>query len=109
VTWQTCLQVELAAVLLACVIGIGVYISLRTCSIAYPLTLVWALVAVLLVGDRSKGVRVFAGIAAGICAVVAGVNLVTRVLGSAEYGRAVTADEKDTADSGAPDTSVQVA
>jgi hypothetical protein len=80
-------QVELAAVLVGCVAGIGLFISLRTASIAYPLTLVWAFVAVTLVGERSRTVRVIAGVAAGVSAMVAVVNVMTRLFGSMESSK----------------------
>ena len=81
-------QVELAAVLLACVAGIGLFISLRTCSIAYPLTLVWAFVAVVLVGDRARSVRALAGVAASLSALTAFINATQRLMGSAQYSKA---------------------
>lgn len=58
-------QVELAAVVLAICAGAAVFISLKTSSVVYPLVLVWALLAVVLVEDRAWSVRVFAII--GIC------------------------------------------
>lgn len=88
-------QVELAAVLLACVAGIGLLISIRTCSIAYPLTLVWALVAVVLVGDRERSIRVLAGLVAGLSAFTALINIALRVMGSGQGSKAAEDEDGD--------------
>jgi hypothetical protein len=100
--------VELAAVLLACVVGMGVFISLRACSITYPLTLVWALIAVLIIEDRALEIRLLAGVSAVLCAMITGMNVVVRVLRTAENRRAVKAEKSACPDPGTPDTAVHV-
>ena len=58
-------QTELGLVVLAVCAGAGVFIAVKTSSVAYPLVLVWALVAVMLVEDRQEIIRVSAIV--GIC------------------------------------------
>lgn len=73
-------QTELGLAVLALCAGAGVVVSLKTCSTVYPLVLVWALVAVVLVDDRESIIRI--GAVAGICVsgVAAFVAAVRRVL-----------------------------
>lgn len=91
-------QVELAAVLLGCIAGIGMFISLRTCSVSYPLALVWALVGVVMVDDRATSVRVFAGLGAGLNAGTAVVNIAARLLASVQYSKPASSDKEEEED-----------
>lgn len=64
-------QIELGGVVLALCAGAGVFISIKTSSVCYPLVLVWALVAVVLEKDRERIMRIFAIVGISLSALAA--------------------------------------